>query len=116
MRLPIAVFAAVVVQLQGCGVSSPESINVSLRNGDTYQYPTVGGDEDVARISIQAQHYQTSEMRRDAQTNWVATYVYQPAPGFVGSDHVELELLTGSDGASAPKDLKKVALRFTVSQ
>jgi hypothetical protein len=41
-------------------------------------------------------------------------YVYRPASGFVGSDYAELEISTGSDGASPPTSVKKVALRFAI--
>jgi len=106
---------AIVVHLQGCRGSNPvETINVSLKNTEVFQYPTVGGDEDGARISIQAKHYRTSEIRRNAETNWVAVYVYQPAVGFVGSDDVDIEVLAGSDGASLPSNAKKVVFHFDI--
>ena len=114
----LALFAfllTIVVHVQGCRGSNPiETINVSLKNTEVYQYPTVGGDEDGARISIQAKHYRTSEIRRNAETNWVGVYVYQPAVGFVGSDHVDIEVLTGSDGASLPSNVKNVAFHFDI--
>ena len=104
-----------VVHLQGCRNASPfETISVSLTGVETYQYPTVGGDEDGARISTQAKHYGISEIRRDATTNWVATYVYQPVGGFVGADTVALEIFTGSDGASPPTNVKKVQIHFLI--
>jgi len=110
-----AFLLSIVVHLQGCGGSNPvETINVSLKNTEVYQYPTVGGDEEGARISIQAKHYSTSEIRRNAETNWVAVYIYQPAAGFVGSDSVDIEVLTGSDGASLPTNVKKVAFHFDI--
>jgi hypothetical protein len=74
----------------------------------------VSGDEDGARISTQAKHYSISEIRRDAETNWVAVYVYQPAAGFVGSDYVEIEILTGSDGVSPPTNIERVAFRLVI--
>ena len=104
-----------VVNVQGCRKSNPvETVSVSLKNTETYQYPTVGGDEEGARISVQANHYSTSEIRRNAETNWVAVYVYRPAAGFVGSDYAEIEILTGSAGASSPTSVKRVAFRFVV--
>jgi len=104
-----------IVHLQGCKEStSPETISISLKNTDTYQYPTVGGDEDGARISTQPSHSSISEIRRNAETNWVAVYVYRPAAGFIGSDYAELDILTGSDGPSPPKNTYKVALHFVV--
>jgi hypothetical protein len=109
LLLPVAVV------VQGCRESNPvETVTVSLKNAEVFQYPTLGGDEDGARIATQATHYSISEIRRNAETNWVAVYVYQSAPGFVGSDYAELEVLTGSDGASPPTSIKKVALRFVI--
>jgi hypothetical protein len=105
----------ILVHAHGCGEpNTSEIVNVSLKNTETYHYPTVGGDEDGARISTQANHSSISEVRRNAETNWVAVYVYRPAAGFVGSDYAEVEIFTGSDGASAPTSIKKVAFRFVI--
>jgi hypothetical protein len=105
----------VVVHVQGCRQSSAvETVSVSLKNTETYQYPTVSGDEDGARISTQATHYSVSQIRRNAETNWVAVYVYRPTAGFVGSDYAEIEVHTGSDGASAPTSIKTIAFRFVI--
>ncbi len=101
--------------LSCASVDSTQTIDVSLQKGELYQYPTVSGDEEGARISTQAGHYAISEIRRGPTTNWVAVYVYQPAAEFVGSDQVELEILTQSDGASPPI-AKKLAIRFVVQE
>lgn len=101
--------------VQGClDQSSIQAVSVSMKNTETYKYPTVGGDEDGARIATQAKHYSFSEIRRNAETDFVATYVYQPTPGFVGADYAEIEILTGSDGASEPTNIKKVAFQFII--
>jgi hypothetical protein len=92
-----------------------EYLSVSILNTDRYLHPTVGGDEEGARISMQATHSSVSEIRRDRETNWVATYVYQPTAGYTGTDDVELEILTGSDGATAPQ-VKKLRLHFLVHE
>ena len=103
------------VQVQACRNARPvETVSVSLKNTETYSYPTVSGDEEGARISTQAKHYSISEIRRNAETNWVAVYVYRPTAGFVGSDYAEIEILTGSDGASSPTSIRKVAFRFAI--
>ena len=91
-----------------------ESLSVSILNTDQYRHPTVGGDEEGARISMQASHYSVSEIRRDSETDWVATYVYQPTAGYTGTDDVELDILTGSDGATAPQITKKVRIYFSI--
>ena len=45
----------VLAQVYGCIDRAPvQTITVSLRNTETYQYPTVGGDEAGARIARQA--------------------------------------------------------------
>lgn len=104
-----------IVQMQGCTEpNAVETVNVQLRTAETYQYPTVGGDEEGATIVTQAKHHSVSEIRRGPETYWVATYVYQPAPGFVGSDYAEIEVLAGSDGASPPTHVWKVAFRIVV--
>ena len=106
---------AILVAEHGCGdpVIS-ETINVSLTNTETYRHPTVGGDEEGARISTQASHSSISEIQRNAETNWVAVYVYRAAPGFVGPDYAEVEILTGSDGSTSPTKARKVAFHFVV--
>jgi hypothetical protein len=91
-----------------------ESLSISLLNTDQYRHPTVGGDEEGARISMQARHYSVSEIQRGTETNWVSTYVYQPTPGYTGTDEVQLDILTGSDGATAPQVTKKVRLHFSI--
>jgi len=93
-----------------------EFLSVSLLNTDRYRHPTVGGDEEGARISMQATHYSVSEIRRDSETNWVATYVYQPTAGYTGTDDVELEILSSADGATAPQLTKKVRLHFLIHE
>lgn len=99
-----------------CGKSIPvEVLAVSLRNVDAFEYPTVGGDEEGARITTQPQHAEVSEIRRDAETNWVATYVYQPVAGYVGSDFVELEIFTNSDGVGPP-DVRRLTIQFSVHE
>jgi len=110
-----ALLLPVVAQVEGCGGPAAfEVVNVSLGNTELYEYPTVGGDEEGARIASQAGHYSISEIRRDASTHFIAVYVYRPAADFVGSDRVVVEILTGSDGASAPTNIRRVAFRFDV--
>jgi hypothetical protein len=111
--------APLVLLLLGAALSCRERdtiqiVDVSLSNTELYQFPTVGGDEEGARISTQAKHHSVSEIRRSATTDFVATYVYQAARGFVGSDDAEIEVLTGSDGASPPRNIKRIAFRFVI--
>ena len=112
---PFVLLLAAALHTQSCRESNRiKAVSVSLRNTETYEYPTVSGDEDGARISTQASHYSISEIRRNTETSWAAVYVYRPAAGFVGSDYVEIEILSGSDGASPPTSIRRIAFRFVV--
>jgi len=93
---------------------SYNEINVEISNSELYQYPTVGGDEEGARIKTQAKHFEISEIRRSLETKYVATYTYKSKADFVGQDFVEIEILTGSDGASAPTNSEIVKIIFTI--
>lgn len=91
-----------------------QTIDVSLSPGQSYEYPTVGGDEEGARVVTQAGHFAISEIRRNAETNWIATYVYEPKADYSGPDGSEIEVLTGSDGASPPRQVTRVVFRFSI--
>ena len=95
--------------------SSPNHINVEISNSELYQHPTVGGDEEGARIKIQAKYFEISEIIRNAETNYVATYTYKSKTDFIGRDFVEIEILTGSDGANAPINSEIIKIIFTIS-
>jgi hypothetical protein len=111
----VCALAAVTVGGQGCkDPDSVETVIVYLKNTETFQYRTVGGDEEGATISVQAAHYSISEIRRDAATNWYAVYVYQPAAGFLGEDSSEVEITSGWDGVSGPTNVKKIIFRFSI--
>ena len=115
IRVSLVGLLPVVFHIQGCrDARSVETVRVSLANAQAYQYPTVGGDEEGARISVQPNHSIISEIRRNAETNWVATFVYQPTAGFVGSDYAEIEIVTGSDGTSPPRNVKRVVFHFDI--
>ena len=48
-----------------------DTIQVTIKNSDTYTYNTgIGGDEDGAKIIRQAKNHQKSELRRSETTNW----------------------------------------------
>jgi len=99
----------------GMTPTSENSIAVTIRNTDTYTYKTgITGDEDGAIIKTQALHYEKSAIIRDASTRWEAVYVYKPQVGYAGSDHVEIQLSAGSDGASPPTRIEVVKINFTV--
>ena len=92
------------------------TIAVSLKNSDTYEYRTgIGGDEEGASIILQAEHFEISDIVRNAETKWEAVYIYRPKPLFIGTDYVEIQLSTGSDGASPPTNVEIVKIRFKVN-
>jgi len=87
---------------------------VTLRNSDTYQYPTLSGDEEGATIVKQAQHFKISEVRRNTSTNWDAVYVYQPEPGYTGNDYVELEITRNPVGTLGHEQTSRLGISFTI--
>ena len=97
------------------GVPS-KTLSVSLSNTEVFSYATVGGDEEGARIVVQPKHAIISEIRRSAETNWMATYVYQPEPEYIGRDYARLEIATGSDGASPPDNIQHIVIRFDIHE
>ena len=111
-----------IIQLYSCkdnnSVSpiSEDDINVSLKNYETYEYPTVSGDEEGAIIKTQAKHFEISEIKRNAGTNYVAVYIYKSKLDYVGNDFVEIETRKGSDGASPPTEIKTIKINFIVTK
>ena len=92
-----------------------ELIAVNIKSTDVYEYRTgIAGDEDGASIIQQARHFEISEIIRNADTGWEPVYRYKPESGFFGSDYVELQLSTGSDGASPPKRIELIKIEFRV--
>jgi hypothetical protein len=94
-----------------------ETIQVTIKNSDTYYYSTgIGGDEDGAKIIKQANNYEISELRRNQTTNWVVFYDYKPKSNFTGKDYVEIETYEGSNGASPPTTIKTVKILINVTK
>ena len=88
---------------------------VSIKDSETYEYRTgISGDEEGVSIKVQAKHYVISDVFRNAETNWEAVYVYKAKPFFNGSDYVELELSTGSDGASPSTKFEIIKIKIQV--
>jgi len=113
----ISTVALVTLAISACNDPvSVEPRSISLHTSQQYELPTVGGDEEGARISVQARHFMISEIRRTPETGLIATYVYRPSVGFVGTDYAEIEVLTGSDGASPPSAVRRIQLYFTVNE
>ncbi len=92
-----------------------DEIPITLENTESYNYNTgITGDEDGASIIVQAKHYEISDIVRNVETNWEVVYKYKPKSGFIGTDFVELELSTGSDGASPSKNIEIIKIKFIV--
>lgn len=118
----VVALVPLVVGLFGCGDGVPvETVNVSLSSTETFEYPTVSGDEDGARIVTQAEYYSISEIRRGPETNWVATYVYRSEPGHVGTDYAEIEILATTFSGTPPYSavtniVKRLEFRFDIHE
>ena len=91
------------------------TITASIKNSETYEYRTgISGDEEGASIILQAENSAVSEIVRNAETEWEAVYIYRAKSFFSGTDYVEIELSTGSDGASPPTSSEIVRIRIHV--
>ena len=90
-------------------------IEVSLKKSQSYTHDfKISGDEEGATIKIQARHCQSSELIRNASTNWCVVYQYKPDPGFTGTDYVEIETCTGGMGCACSKT-EMVRFNFTIT-
>jgi hypothetical protein len=104
--------------VQCTGTSEPGAENqlVSINDSEVFEYRTgIGGDEEGASIKVQAKNYQISKIIRNSETNWEAVYMYKPKAGFKGIDYVELELSTGSDGASPLTNIDVIKIKFQIN-
>lgn len=89
---------------------------VSISSSEFFEYQTgVSGDEELASIVQQPDHYEISTMVRDSTTDWEAVYRYKPESGFKGTDYVEIKLATGSDGASPNTNINLIKIEITVN-
>ena len=106
----------------GCkNSSSPntdkKTLTPEIRVNEIYEYKTgISGDEEGVEITKQANHFKISQIVRNADTNFEAVYKYMPETDFAGTDSVELKVSTGSDGASAPTDIKIIKILMRVKQ
>ena len=81
-----------------------ETLHISLKNTEEYIHDfKISGDEEGATIKVQAKHFSISKIIRNESTNWSVVYHYKPETGFIGSDLVEIETNTGSDGSGNGK-------------
>ena len=121
--IALAVFLVLAFSFYSCndqGVSQTSVISLNqtdvfLKSFDTFRFPTAGGDEEGARITLQAKHYNVCEIQRNAGTNWIAVYVYQPKTGYIGTDYAEIEIQSSPDGTILATNIRTVAFRFVIT-
>ncbi len=89
--------------------------NVTLKNTESYSRTFVLGDEEGASITIQAQHYEKSELVRDRSTNMSVEYRYKPTIDFVGNDYVILEVYHNKTGESSSAYTETERINFTIT-
>jgi hypothetical protein len=89
--------------------------NVTLKNTESYSRTFVLGDEEGASIAVQAQHYETSELVRDASTNFNVVYRYKPTTDFVGNDYVILHIYYNKTGESSSAYTETERINFTIT-
>ncbi len=121
MRINLFIITLFVALITSCKKDEfpidKDTIQVTIKNSDTYTYNTgIGGDEDGAKIIRQAKNHQKSELRRNETTNWVVFYDYKPKANFTGQDYIEIETYEGSNGASPPTTIKTVKILLTVTK
>ncbi len=95
--------------------SDEDTITVAAKNTEVYEYKTgISGDEEGASIIAQAKHFEISDIVRNADTRWEAVYKYKAKSGYIGTDYVEIEISTGSDGASPPTNIEIIKIKILV--
>lgn len=105
----------------GCRDITGSTINkviekVSISSSAVFKYQTgISGDEEMAAIIQQPEHYEISTIVRDSTTNWKAVYKYKPESGFKGTDYVQIKLGTGLDGASPNTNFEIIKIEITVN-
>jgi hypothetical protein len=100
---------------EGTSKTSEKAVEITIKTNQDYQYELGNfGDEEGARISLQAAHYSISEVHRDSDHTRVF-YVYHPAAGYTGTDEVELRSERGSDGGSPNDKITITKIKFVIS-
>ena len=101
---PLLLLIAVLI-IVSCGQDNESGFNITLKNTDSYTYTYLDhiewqeGDEVKWTIKTQAQNYEISEIVKTDSSNMKWEYHYKPKEGYVGKDHVILDIYTkSSDG------------------
>ena len=108
-----------ILSLTNCNKEETENlvseIEVTINNSDDYELDLmISGDEEGATIKTQAQHFQKSELIRDANTNWSVVYKYEPLPNYTGTDFVEIETCSGGESTGC-SSVETVRINFTIT-
>ena len=99
----------------GCSNWKTDEVNITITNSQIFHYDFgICGDEEGAVISSQGSHYEISEIIRDSTTLFCSIFEYKPAAGFTGTDIVEVETNTGSNGASNGQ-INTIQFNFTIT-
>ncbi len=107
--LTLAVFTT------GCDKNKIEEINVNVTNSQTYHYDFgICGDEEGVSIVTPPAHAETCSILRDSTTQFCCQLEYKASAGYTGSDFVEVQTNTGSNGASEG-ELNTIRFNFTVT-
>lgn len=106
--------------LFGCKSTTDSNVHektehISIKSSEIFEYRTgIGGDEELAAITVDPDHYEISTIVRDSTTNWEAIYRYKPESEFSGIDQAEITLGTGWDGTGSNTNYEVIRFEFTV--
>jgi hypothetical protein len=96
-------------------ISNETSLSITLSAGELYVFHTgMSGDEEGASIVVQTKHFTVSEITRNAGTMWEPVYTYTPEDGYAGTDYIELETISCSDGTDLTKKVGSMKISFKV--
>ena len=117
--LKFSFLAICILSLTNCNKEEMENIDrevdVTINNSDDYEIDLmISGDEEGATIQTPAQHFQKSELIRDASTNWSVVYKYEPLPNYTGTDFVEIETCSGGESTGC-SSVETVRINFTIT-
>ena len=113
--LKLLFLAICILLLTNCNKEEMENVDVAINNSDDYEIDLmISGDEEGATIQTQAQHFQKSELIRDASTNWSVVYKYEPLPNYTGTDFVEIETCSGGESTGC-SNVETVRINFTIT-
>lgn len=78
-KIILILLAATLIFIFGCSETRDNSdLTIELSKNQTYEYKSVSGDEESARIKTQAKHFEISEIVRNSSTNFIAVLMCTP--------------------------------------